>query len=111
MQTNSPPNLLWFKELPIKGRTFVFKGAHMILELQRWRAPWALMLLLLLLEFNSKVPSTENVQFVELFAGQAEVSCALRSCGLFGSTHDINIDPQYMDLCSTTGFLHLCGYM
>ncbi|CAK9041660.1 unnamed protein product [Durusdinium trenchii] len=77
----------------------------MILELQRWRAPWALMLLLLLLEFNSKVPSTQNAQFVELFAGQAEVSCALRSCGLSGSTHDINIDPQYMDLCSTTGFL------
>ena len=77
----------------------------MIFELQRWRAPWALMLLLLLLQFNSRAPAWETVQFVELFDGEAEVSFALRSSGLHGSTHDINISPSYMDLCSTTGFL------
>lgn len=85
----------------------VSSGATMILELMRWRAPPVLMLVLLLLQFNTKVPSGPGVEFVELFAGQGEASRALRSSGLSGSMHDINLAPQLMDLCQPTGFLPL----
>ena len=89
----------------------------MILELRQWKAPPILMLVLLLLQFNSMVPSSPSVQFVELFAGEGKASTELRRCGLSGSTHDINISPKYMDLCTTTFFLlfgsflvNLCVY-
>ena len=79
----------------------------MILELTQWRAPPVLMLLLLYIQFNTKVPSSPSIEFVELFAGAGEASLALRQEGLSGSMHDINMAPQHMDLCQPTGFLRL----
>ena len=66
-----------------------------------------LMLLLLLLSFNQKLPQQVDVQFVETFAGQGEISKYLRELGMRGSTHELNLSPGYMDLTSTCGFLQL----
>ena len=77
----------------------------MILALQRWSAPPVLMLLCLLLTFNGKVERTVDVEYVEVFAGVAEISKACRAHGMIGSSHDINYSSHY-DLCERTGFLY-----
>ena len=78
----------------------------MIYDFQRWSAPPALMLLCLLLVFNSKVDCAPNsVQFVELFAGVGEISKACRARGMIGSSHDLSYSAHY-DLCERSGFLH-----
>ena len=46
-----------------------------------------------------------NVEFVEVFAGVAEISKACRAHGLVGSSHDITYSAHY-DLCGRTGFLY-----
>ena len=76
----------------------------MILEMMRWRVPAALMAACLMLQFNSKVPDSENVDFVELFSGDAAVSAHLRAMGLSGSSHDLDYGAHY-DLTQTSGFL------
>ena len=78
----------------------------MILELQRIGAPHVLMLCLLLLNFNQKVRRSPRLDFVEVWAGKAEVSKALRKAGLVGSALDILHSPLY-DVCSVSGFLPL----
>ena len=74
-----------------------------VLELLRWKAPAVLVLLIVLLAGNSRVPQTENVQFVELFAGAGHVSLALWAAGLNGSSHDIRYN-NLMDLLTPHGF-------
>ncbi len=76
----------------------------MIFDLERWSAPPVLMLLCLLLVFNEKVERTSDVQFVEVFAGKAEISKAMFEQGLVGSAHDIRYSSHF-DLCGTVGFL------
>ncbi|CAL1162886.1 unnamed protein product [Cladocopium goreaui] len=76
----------------------------MILAFQQWSAPPVLMLLCLLLIFNGKVERTVDVEYVEVFAGVAEISKACRAHGMVGSSHDLAYSPHY-DLCGRTGFL------
>lgn len=78
----------------------------MILELKAIGAPPVLMLCLVLLAFNQKAPQSPKLDFVEVWAGQAEVSKAFRSVGLVGSARDILHNPLH-DVCSVTGFLSL----
>ena len=77
----------------------------MIFQLERWRAPPVLIFLCLLLVHNVKVERTCDVQYIEVFAGAAEVSHAFRQVGMVGSSHDIEYSPHY-DLCGRTGFLY-----
>ena len=77
----------------------------MILAFQQWSAPPVLMLLCLLLIFNGKVERTVDVEYVEVFAGVAEISKACRAHGMVGSSHDLTYSPHY-DLCGRTGFLY-----
>ena len=74
-------------------------------SMERWSVPPVMMLVCLLLMFNEKVPRTCDVQFVELFAGVAQISqnCALQ--GMVGSAHDIEYSSHF-DLCGRTGFLN-----
>lgn len=78
----------------------------MIFGLEKWHAPPALMLLCLLLTFNQRVDQTPDVEFVEVFAGAAEISRACRRNGMIGSAHDIRFSTHF-DLCGRTGFLYL----
>ena len=78
----------------------------MIYDLCQIRAPPVLMLLLVLLQFNARVPQSPKIDFCEVWAGQAEVTKALRRCNLVGSAFDILHDPVY-DITSVTGFLYL----
>lgn len=77
---------------------------HMILGLERWSAPPVLMLLVLLLLFNTKVDRKCNIEYVEVFAGAAEISKACLANGMVGSSHDISYGPHF-DLCGRAGFL------
>jgi hypothetical protein len=47
-----------------------------------------------------------QLDFIEVFAGQAEISRALRASGLSGASFDIAYDPDMQDLASPRGFLH-----
>ena len=75
----------------------------MVLELLKWRAPPVLILLVVLLAANTKVPQTHDVQFVEMFAGDGAVSMALWEAGLLGSSHDVRYN-KLMDLLTPHGF-------
>ena len=76
-------------------------------ELVRWNAPPVLQILVVLLMHVPFVPKMCDLDFVELFAGRAEVTSALRTeLGWGGSAHDLE-HSTYMDLCSTHGFLNL----
>lgn len=77
-----------------------------VLDLLKWKAPPVLVLLIVLLVANSKVPQTQDVEFVELFAGDGQVSMALWECGLKGSSHDIRYN-KLMDLLTPHGFAWL----
>ena len=78
----------------------------MILDMMRWNVPPALMAACVLLQFNSKAPDAANVDFVELFCGDAAVSASVRAVGLIGSSHDVDNGLHY-DLTRTSGFLWL----
>ena len=80
-----------------------------MLELLKWKAPAALMLLVVLMAMNTKIPQCMDVQFVELFAGDSQVSLALWASGLKGSSHDLRFS-NLMDLCTPHGFV-LLGYI
>ena len=67
--------------------------------------PPVLQLLCMLLTFNVKVDHSPDVQFVEVFAGVAEISRACRAEGMVGSSHDISYSSHF-DLCNRTGFLY-----
>ena len=45
-----------------------------------------------------------DVEFVEVFAGVAEISRACRAQGMVGSSHDIAYSSHF-DLCDRCGFL------
>ena len=77
--------------------------AMVVLELLKWRAPPVLILLVVLLAANTKVPQTHDVQFVEMFAGDGAVSMALWEAGLLGSSHDVRYN-KLMDLLTPHGF-------
>ena len=77
-----------------------------VMEMLKWRAPAVLMLLVILLSFNSKVPQKMDVGFCEFFAGEGQISLALWSCGVKGSSHDLRYS-SLMDLCSPHGFAFL----
>lgn len=77
-----------------------------VLELLRWKAPAALILCIVLLAANPKIPRDQQVDFVECFAGAGEVSFALWNAGLRGSSHDIRYS-NLMDFCSPHGFAFL----
>ena len=47
-----------------------------------------------------------DVQWCEFFAGEGQVSLALWSCNLKGSSHDLRYS-KLMDLCTDHGFAHL----
>ena len=74
-----------------------------VLELLRWRAPAVLILLIIMLASNSKVSQPGDLDFTEFFCGEGQVSLALWSAGLRGSSHDIRYS-NLMDLCSVAGF-------
>ena len=67
--------------------------------------PPVMMLLCLLLMFNSQVPRTCDVEYVELFAGAAQISRHCFGQGMVGSSHDIEYSSHF-DLCGRTGFLN-----
>ena len=77
-----------------------------VMELLKWKAPAVLMLLVVLLSFNTKVPQKLDVEFCEFFAGEGQISLALWSCGIKGSSHDLRYS-KLMDLCSPHGFAFL----
>lgn len=74
-----------------------------VLELLKWRAPPVLILLVVLLAANTKVPQTHDIHFVEMFAGDGAVSMALWEAGLRGSSHDVRYN-KLMDLLTPHGF-------
>lgn len=74
-----------------------------VLELLKWRAPPVLILLVVLLAANTKVPQTHDIEFVEMFAGDGAVSMALWEAGLRGSSHDVRYN-KLMDLLMPHGF-------
>ena len=77
-----------------------------VFELARWRAPPAIILVIVLLTMNSKVPQPMDIQWCEFFAGEGAISLALWSCNLKGSSHDLRYS-KLMDLCSVSGFASL----
>jgi len=79
-----------------------------VLELLRWKAPACLVLLVTLLAFNTKVPQGQELEFAEFFCGEGQVSLALWTVGLRGSSHDIRYS-KLMDLCSVAGFASLAS--
>ena len=74
-----------------------------VYELLRWKAPACLILAVILLCFNTRVPQNLNVGFAEFFAGEGQISLALWSSGVRGSSHDIRY-TALMDLCTPSGF-------
>ena len=78
-----------------KYTTFTFttynplRFTMVVFEMLRWKAPAALILAIVLLTSNSRVPQRLDVEFVECFAGDGEVSLALWGAGLKGSSHDL----------------------
>ena len=81
-------------------------GAMVVLELLKWKAPACLILMVVLLTQNQRVPQPMDVQWCEFFAGEGQVSLALWSCNLKGSSHDLRYS-KLMDLCTDHGFAHL----
>jgi len=81
-------------------------GAMVVLEFLRWRAPAVLILTVVLLASNSRVPQNLDIDFCEFFAGEGQVSLAMWSTGLKVSSHDIRYS-NLMDLCSVAGFSRL----
>ena len=77
-----------------------------VLELLRWKAPAALILAIVLLVSNTKIPQHQDVEFVECFAGDGEVSLALWNAGFRGSSHDVRYS-KLMDFCTPHGFAFL----
>ena len=67
--------------------------------------PWPLVLALILLHFcgNCALP-VQDLMFLECFAGNAEVSNALRELGMKGHTHDFS-HHKSMDILSPAGFM------
>ena len=88
--------------------SFLLSSARMVvLDMARWKCPAVLMLLVILVLSNTKITCQPALNFVELFAGRGEVSQALRRInGWSGSSHDLETSG-FMDMCSTSGFLHL----
>ena len=83
--------------------------AMVVAELLRWRAPAALILLLVALVQNPALvasPSQLPNDFVEIFSGDAAVTLACWDRGMVGSCHDITY-TSLMDLTTTHGFLSL----
>ena len=74
-----------------------------VLELLRWQAPAVLILLVVLLGSNEKVPRNLRLQFTEFFAGEGQISLALWASNMRGSSHDIRYS-KLMDLCTVAGF-------
>ena len=74
-----------------------------VYEMLRWKAPAGLILAIVLLTANSRVPQRLDVDFVECFAGDGEVSLALWGAGLKGSSHDLRYS-NLMDFCTPHGF-------
>ena len=77
-----------------------------VLELLRWKAPAALVLAIVLLAANPKIPQRGDVEFVECFAGEGQISSALWGAGMTGSSHDIRYS-NLMDFCSSHGYASL----
>ncbi|CAE7498962.1 unnamed protein product [Symbiodinium sp. CCMP2592] len=63
-----------------------------VAELLRVNAPGMLTLAVLLLIFNDKIPKTKDRDFLEIFAGKAELSAALRRACLRGASVDWEFD-------------------
>ena len=74
-----------------------------VFEMLRGKAPAGLILAIVLLTSNSRVPQRLDVEFVECFAGDGEVSLALWGAGLKGSSHDLRYS-NLMDFCTPHGF-------
>ena len=81
-----------------------------VLELLRWQAPAVLVLLVVLLASNEKVPQNLRLQFTEFFAGEGQISLALWASNMRGSSHDIRYS-KLMDLCSVAGFVILVSIL
>ena len=79
-----------------------------VLELLRWKSPAALVLAIVLLAANPRISQHGNVDFVECFAGDGQVSLALWGSGLTGSSHDLRYS-KLMDFCSSAGYAFLGG--
>ena len=69
-----------------------------------------LMLLIVLLAMNERVPQCMNNEFCEFFCGEGQVSLALWSVGLRGSSHDLRYS-NLMDMCSNHGFALLASIL
>ena len=80
-----------------------------VAELLRWKAPAALMLLLVALAQNPTLVGPRKMvpnDFVEVFSGDAAVTLACWDRGMVGSCHDITY-TSLMDLTTVHGFLSL----
>ncbi|CAE7243888.1 unnamed protein product [Symbiodinium pilosum] len=75
-----------------------------VAELLRWRAPMALILIVLLLGFNPLLEQREDNDYVEIFAGAGEISGRLRQDGAGGSAMDLLWNPMVFDLTTDVGF-------
>ncbi len=77
-----------------------------VYDLLQWRAPAALILLIVLIVQNDKLAPAQNEKvnnFVEVFAGSGAISLACWDRGLIGSAHDIEYTPL-MDMSTVHGF-------
>ncbi|CAE7876011.1 unnamed protein product [Symbiodinium microadriaticum] len=76
-----------------------------VAELLQWDAPMALILLVLLTSFNTRLTHKQDYDYLEIFAGGAEVSTKLREDNLRGAPMDILLNPCLFDLTTDNGFI------
>ena len=79
---------------------------NMLRQLAHGSVPWPMILVCLLLSWNSTVKLDRCVDFGEFFAGSQTLSCACRQLGHCGHSHDIVANPAF-DFLSPAGYL--CG--
>jgi hypothetical protein len=96
--------VLWLrrKNTPVRLVAFVLYswsgGRRMVvIELAKFRAPWPLILAILLLQWTTNV-SHSPLGFADYFAGAAEQSKALIAHGITGHTHDI-VNGAWLKYC------------
>ena len=108
-------SLLWVERLP-----YSLGSMASVSEMLRWRLPPILIAIVLILQFLRAGQPRRLLDFAEIFAGQAEVSKALRRaprlfrpepCEHEGGKHGVSLDYDYdrttQDLLLPAGYLQL----
>ncbi|CAL1138113.1 unnamed protein product [Cladocopium goreaui] len=75
-----------------------------VFDALKWRAPPAMILFILLVQWNMQIPHRQDRQFVEIFSGRGEVSRALRDAGFRGTSFDWELDKRAFDLTGNAAF-------